>query len=359
MKRRLREKVWWPFIDRQVEQFVKHCRDCLLVSRPENHPPMARHSFPKGPWECLAIDLMGPLPNQEQVLVVIDYYSRYQSIKFLRTTTSSVIIRHLEDLFCQLGIPKSIRADNGRQFSSQEFQDFCTRNNIQLIHTPPYWPQANGEVENMNKSILKRLQICQNNNRNYKGEIQKFIMMHNVTPHGTTGKSPSELIFNRRIRDKIPSVTDIVGEEGDPEAQDNDIINKFKRKRREDGARRAKENDITVGDRVVVQHAVIPHKLTSRFGTTEYVVTERRGNEVTVTGDGKTMKRHITHVRGSPPSREHVWEVCLRIHILLDGSEHQEASNDNHSSKGEAIRVEPLKLKRRDGMWEPVTTSHE
>ncbi|KAG5887201.1 hypothetical protein JTB14_016686 [Gonioctena quinquepunctata] len=55
MKRRLRAKVWWPLIDRQVEQFVKHCRDCLLVSRPENHPPMARHSFPKGPWECLAM----------------------------------------------------------------------------------------------------------------------------------------------------------------------------------------------------------------------------------------------------------------------------------------------------------------
>ncbi|KAG5897166.1 hypothetical protein JTB14_020895 [Gonioctena quinquepunctata] len=362
MKRRLRAKVWWPLIDRQVEQFVKHSRDCLLVSRPENHPPMARHSFPKGPWECLAIDLMGPLPNQEQVLVVIDYYSRYQSIKFLRTTTSSVIIRHLEELFCQLGIPKSIRADNGRQFSSQEFQDFCTSNNIQFIHTPPYWPQANGEVENMNKSILKRLQICQNNNRNYKGEIQKFIMMHNVTPHGTTGKSPSELILTDKTRQNSIS-TDIVGEEGDPEAQDNDIINKFKGKRREDGARRAKENDITVGDRVVVQHALIPHKLTSRFGTTEYVVTERRGNEVTVTGDGKTMKRHVTHVKRIPS----ITGTCVGTaeselagsSTTKDGSEHQEASNDNHSSKGEAIRVEPLKLKRRDGMWEPVTTSHE
>ncbi|KAG5893745.1 hypothetical protein JTB14_001389 [Gonioctena quinquepunctata] len=184
------------------------------------------------------------------------------------------------------------------------------------------------------------------------------------------------------IRDKIPSVTDIVGEEGDPEAQDNDIINKFKGKRREDGARRAKENDITVGDRVVVQHSVIPHKLTSRFGTTEYVVTERRGNEVTVTGDGKTMKRHITHVKripsitgtyvGSMPTDSY-FVGNSKFHFPVseaeselagssttkDGSEHQEASNDNHSSKGEAIRVEPLKLKRRDGMWEPVTTSHE
>jgi len=36
--------------------------------------------------------------------------------------------------------------------------------------------------------------------------------MHNVTPHSTTGTSPSELMFNRMIKDKIPNVQDIAGE---------------------------------------------------------------------------------------------------------------------------------------------------
>ncbi|KAG5887391.1 hypothetical protein JTB14_001581 [Gonioctena quinquepunctata] len=108
----------------------------------------------------------------------------------------------------------------------------------------------------------------------------------------------------------------------------------------------------------------------------------RRGGETKVTGDGKTMKRHVTHVKripsitgtcvGSMPTDSY-FVGNSKFHFPVsaaeselagssttkDGSEHQEASNDNHSSKGEAIRVEPLKLKRRDGMWEPVTTSHE
>nr|CAH7748208.1 unnamed protein product [Callosobruchus chinensis] len=123
MKRRLRAKVWWPLIDKQTEQFVKACRDCLLVSQPNRPPPMSRHKFPEGPWQCLAIDLMGPLPNKEMVLVLIDYYSGYQEIQFLKSTTSSVIIEYLSQIFVGLGYPKSIRADNGRQFKGKEKED--------------------------------------------------------------------------------------------------------------------------------------------------------------------------------------------------------------------------------------------
>lgn len=54
----------------------------------------------------------------------------------------------------------------------------------------------------MNKSILKSLQICHENNMDYKSELEKFTLMYNVTPHRTTEKSPSELTFNRTIRDK-------------------------------------------------------------------------------------------------------------------------------------------------------------
>nr|CAI5869100.1 unnamed protein product [Callosobruchus analis] len=58
------------------------------------------------------------------------------------------------------------------------------------------------------------------NNKNYQKEIQKFILMYNVTPHGTTGKSPSQFLFGRNIRDKIPSIDDLVKTDIDEEARD-------------------------------------------------------------------------------------------------------------------------------------------
>lgn len=188
MKRRVRSKVWWPLIDRDVEKYVKNCRDCLLVSKPTPPAPMSRRVFPQGPWQCLAMDLLGPLPNHDFIFVVIDYYSRYQEVKFLRKITSSSIIDFLDEVFVRLGYPKSITTDNGRQFVSDEFKSYCADKNIEIMMSPPYWPQANGEVENMNRSIVKRLRIAHSHGTDYKKEIQKFLLMYNVTPHGTTGK---------------------------------------------------------------------------------------------------------------------------------------------------------------------------
>lgn len=53
---------------------MKNCRDCLLVARPTNPAPMNRRVLPKEPWQCLAMDLLGPLPNHDFIFVVIDYY---------------------------------------------------------------------------------------------------------------------------------------------------------------------------------------------------------------------------------------------------------------------------------------------
>jgi len=32
---------------------------------------------PTGPWQDVAIDVLGPLPSGESLLVVVDYYSRF------------------------------------------------------------------------------------------------------------------------------------------------------------------------------------------------------------------------------------------------------------------------------------------
>lgn len=345
MKRRLRSKVWWPLMDRQTEKFVKHCRDCLLVSQPNKPPPMSRHKFPEQPWECIAIDLMGPLPNGYMVLVIIDYYSRYQEIIFLKSTTSSVIIEHLTEIFSRLGIPKSIRADNGRQFVSQEFVEFCNIHNIKLIRTPPYWPQANGEVENANRSILKRLKIAYANKSDYQKEIRKYLLMYNVTPHGTTGKSPSQLLFNREIRDKIPSISDLINQEGDLEARDNDLLRKQKGKEREDKVRGSKSCDIQPGDKVITKNMTVTNKLESKFHDEDFTVQERKGNELTlINKDGHIYKRHTTHVKKIPEQEIYGFD--------------QNASTSDCDPVGNLQsppkKIPPLKLKKEEGLWRPV-----
>ena len=64
MKERLRKKVWWPKIDSDAEQVCKsHGHGCQVVGEFQVPEPMKRVKPPTGPWQDIAIDLLGPLPT--------------------------------------------------------------------------------------------------------------------------------------------------------------------------------------------------------------------------------------------------------------------------------------------------------
>ena len=51
------------------------------------------------------MDLQGPIPSGEHVLVLVDYYSRWVEVDVLRTTTSKAIIHCLDAQFARHGLP--------------------------------------------------------------------------------------------------------------------------------------------------------------------------------------------------------------------------------------------------------------
>lgn len=280
MKRRLRSKTWWPKMDTHVEEFVKKCRGCILVSTPNAPEPLSRTKLPSAPWEHLAIDFLGPLPSGHYLLITVDYYSRYIEVDVMKKIDSGESIKRLEKIFARFGLPISVTADNGRQLVSEEFKRYCRTNNIKLITTIPYWPQQNGEVERQNRSLLKRLSICQSEKGNWQEDLQKYLLMYRSTPHSITLKSPAELMFNRNIRDKLPSIETDVG--ADSELRDRDAEMKWKGKEYADRKRHSKTNDIEKGDEVVVKRQIMTNKLATTFEPTVYKVAKRSGSEITV-----------------------------------------------------------------------------
>ncbi|KAL9968146.1 hypothetical protein ACROYT_G026481 [Oculina patagonica] len=127
-------------------------------------------------------------------------------MEFTKSTTSEKIVSMLSKIFVTHGLPLSLRTDNGPQFVSDYFEKYLEENGIEHRKTTPLWPQANGEIERQNRSILKRLRIAQAEGRNWKSEMDNFLVMYRSTPHSTTGVSPAELLFGRRIRTKLPQL---------------------------------------------------------------------------------------------------------------------------------------------------------
>ena len=228
MKQRLRTKVWWPKLEKDVEKFVRTCDGCQLASRPDPPDPFKSTELPERHWKAVAVDYLGPVPSGEHVLGVVDYYSRYYETDGVRTVTSQQTINSLEAIFARHGLPEVLTSDSRPNFVSEEFKAHLKESGIKHRRVTAKWAQANGEVERQNSSILKRLRLAHAEGKDWKRELVKYMAVYRTTPHHTTGKTPAFLLMGRHLRAKLPHLSQPV--HGDEETRDRAQAMKFKSK---------------------------------------------------------------------------------------------------------------------------------
>ena len=108
---------------------------------------------------------------------------------------------------------------------------------------------------------------------------------------------PCELLFNRQIRGKLPSIQKKIIIDRHAEAKENEAKSQIYHKQYADKRRNAKESDIAVGDRVLVKQ-ICRKKLTPRFNHTPYIVVSRRGSRLTAKNEhGHYVTRNISHFK--------------------------------------------------------------
>ena len=105
-KRLIRERVWFPGIDAEVEEAVKQCKPCQLTSSQSSPAPIMSSEFPENPWENVAIDFHGPLNNGSYLMVLIDEHSKFPIVEEVKSTASQHVLPRLDETFSLMGIPK-------------------------------------------------------------------------------------------------------------------------------------------------------------------------------------------------------------------------------------------------------------
>lgn len=62
------------------------------------------------------------------------------------------------------------------------------------------------EVERQNRSLLTVLPIANDEGLPLQQELTRYLAAYRAIPHPATGRAPASLLFNRRIRSKLPSM---------------------------------------------------------------------------------------------------------------------------------------------------------
>ena len=106
-------------------------------------------------------------------------------------------INKMKLTFSTLGLPEVLVTDNGPAFSSQEFANFIKANGIRHLTSVPYHPASNSLAKTAVqtfKAAMKKLSTG-----SLEGRVMKFLFKYRITPQSTTGQSPSDLLFGRRL----------------------------------------------------------------------------------------------------------------------------------------------------------------
>ena len=115
-----------------ARKLVKKCDKCQRFGNVQRLPA-ERLTTITSPWPFAqwGIDIVGPLPRGKGqvkfLLVAIDYFTKWVEAEALSTITEAKIQSFVwKNIICRFGIPQIIISDNGQQFNSQGFKDFCS-----------------------------------------------------------------------------------------------------------------------------------------------------------------------------------------------------------------------------------------
>jgi len=205
----LREKVWWPGIDLEIEELIKNCIPCISVTPSTHTEPLKPNPMTK-PWEKVHIDIYGPLPTNDYILGIIDAGSRWPDLHIIRSTTSDTIIKCLDRTFATHGYPEVMVSDNAPNLTSSEIDNYCILSGIKHQKITPYRPQGNAEIERFYRTLGKAIRTVHVDGGNWKIEINKFLLTYRNTPHCTTNVSPAKLLMGHSLRDKLPLYLPII-----------------------------------------------------------------------------------------------------------------------------------------------------
>ena len=96
--RRLRSHFFFHDMDAKVSKLTSSCLPCNSHTDKKTSEPLIHHAVPDKCWDTVAVDLFGPMPSKNHVVVVQDLASKYPAAKLVKNTSAEKVLPILSDL---------------------------------------------------------------------------------------------------------------------------------------------------------------------------------------------------------------------------------------------------------------------
>ena len=218
---RIQTAFYWPGLPKDVRNYCRSCDVCQRTVPAGRTPRVPLSTMPvvDVPFQRVAVDLIGPLnPMSSQkhryVLVLVDYATRFPDAIALKDIEASSVADALWTFWTRYGVPQEVVSDRGSQFTSQLLREAYSMLGVKGVFVTPYHAMANGLVEKFNaclKSMIRRL--CLEKPDTWHLYIDAALFAYREVPQESTGYSPFELLYGRRVRGPLTVLKDLWSQE--------------------------------------------------------------------------------------------------------------------------------------------------
>ncbi|KAL2251820.1 UNVERIFIED_CONTAM: Gag-Pol polyprotein [Sesamum indicum] len=152
------------------------------------------------PFDQWGIDILGPFPlaraQKKFVIVVVEYFSKWVEAEAVSKITEREAINFIwKNIVCRFGIPRVLISDNGTQFQGRQITSWLQELKIQQNFTAVGHPQANGQTEVTNRTILQHLKARLSSKKDWSNELPGVLWAYRTTPRSSTGETPFSLVY--------------------------------------------------------------------------------------------------------------------------------------------------------------------
>ncbi len=185
------------------------CETCAMGKQASQPVPKKVQSKAENPLELVYSDVLGPfevasLSGSKYVVTFIDEYTKYAVVKYM--SNKSQVLDKFKEYVAETGTPRRLRTDNGAEYTSKKFREFCRDSKIKQEFTVPETPQQNGVAERFNRTLVEmgRCLLIQAKlpKKYWVRALATAVHIRNLTvsANSNQGKSPFELFTGKTPR---------------------------------------------------------------------------------------------------------------------------------------------------------------
>ena len=200
-----RQGYYWPSALEDAIKLVQHCKSCQFHAKQSHLPAQALHTIPLSwPFAVWGLDIVGPFPRasggQRWLYVAIDKFTKWPEAEAVTQIDKHSAIKFIKNIVARFGVPNRLITDNGTQFTSHAFIDYCETLGTRVCYASAAHPQSNGQAERANAEILKGLKTksfhpLKKKGVNWISELHSVLWSLRTSPSRATGETPFFLVY--------------------------------------------------------------------------------------------------------------------------------------------------------------------